>query len=275
MISTNSLSQKLALLATAGLFGLCSAGFAAVPAANPKFNAPLESPLDSRIRYYAYTQDMVYDLTIKAGDQHTHIKLDPDEFITEKPKMGDTTQWRVTGNEKNLYIKAFVPGLATSLSLVTSKRVYQFQFRSSDSVRDTVQMVYFMYPDDEEKFVMQRRQAESSAKLAETAKQEKDSRTLLPPLGLDVSNLTVYELTGDLPFKVRTMFADNKFTYLEVPPNTQDLPAIFITNAENKAVPVNYAVNGGWIIIERVEPVFEMRLGTMKLVAKAVKKDGK
>lgn len=240
-----------------------------------KFNAPIESPLDSRVRYYAYTPDMVFDLTIKSGDQHTHIKLDPDEVLLEKPKMGDTTQWRVTGNEKNLYIKALVPGLSTSLSLVTSKRVYQFQFKSSDSLRDTVQMVYFLYPDDEERFVLQKRQSELSAKLADFAKAEKDKRTLLPSLGMDVANLTVYEVTGDMPFKIRTMFADDKFTYLEIPTNTQDLPAIFILNAENKAVPVNYSVNGGWIIIERVEPKFEMRLGPMRLVAKAVKRDSK
>ena len=238
-----------------------------------RFNAPFESPLDSRIRYYAYTPDIVYDLTVKAGDQHTHIKFDPEETLTEKPKMGDTVQWRVTGNGKNLYVKALVSGLATSFSVVTSKRVYQFQLRSTDSVKDTVQMVYFMYPDDEERLVIQKAQAESSAKFAELSRQEKDSRTLLPALSMDVTNLTIYELTGSLPFKTRAMFADRTHTYLEIPANTQDLPAVFITNADNKAVPVNYAVKDGWIIIERVEPQFEMRLGSMKIIAKAIKKD--
>lgn len=30
----------------------------------------------------------------------THTKLDPDEFITGKPKTVDTIQWRVMGNGK-------------------------------------------------------------------------------------------------------------------------------------------------------------------------------
>ena len=269
------------LLAVAALLGFATvhSSFAAPGQAGPgagreiKFNASTESPLDKRIRWFAYSQDMVYDLVIKASDQHTHIRLAPDEQLTEKPKLGDTTQWRLAGNEKNLYVKALVPGLSTSVSLVTNKRIYQFQMRSSDSVKDTVQMVYFQYPDDEERFEASRREFVAAAAQTVTNRVEREQRTLRPALGVDVQNLTLYELKGDLPFKVRTMFADNKFTYLEVPPNTQDLPAIFITGPDRKAIPVNYTVDGSWIIIERVEPVFEMRLGSLKLVATAIKKD--
>lgn len=263
-----------AALITVGIFGnACAAP--QEKTREIRFNASTESPLDSRIRFFAFSQDKVYDLTIKAADQHTHIRLAPDEYLTEKPKLGDTIQWRMAGNEKNVYIKALVPGLSTSVSLVTNKRVYSLQIRSSDSVADTVQMVYWMYPDDEARFEMQGRINEATAKLAAITQAAKDARTLRPTLGLDVNNLTTYKIEGDMPFKVRTMVADNKFTYLEIPPNTQDLPAIFIPGPDGKAIPVNYAVDGNWITIERVEPVFEMRLGPLKLVATANKRDAK
>jgi type IV secretion system protein TrbG len=224
-------------------------------------SAPFNSPLDSRVKYYAYNADVVYTLPITVG-MHTHIQLAADEVLIEKPKLGETIQWRITGNEHNLYIKALQPNTSTSLTLVTDKRSYQFEIVSTTESSKRIQKAYFTYPDDDEKMELT---------LLSQIKEKKGEGNRLDSLkvapSVDPAQLNFnYTVTGTAAFKPSAVYDDGKFTYFRLPA-TQDLPAIFMLEdgSRNKLSPINYAVKGDQIIIERLAKNFVMKLGKEEL----------
>lgn len=236
-------------------------GALAQQAYSANISAPFNSVLDARVKFFAYNADVVYTLPITVG-MHTHIQLGADEVLIEKPKLGETVQWRVAGNEHNLYIKALQPNVVTSLTLVTDKRVYQFELVSTTLAAKRVQKAYFNYPDDEEQLEL------SLQRQINTVKKESARLDGIKVGGaIDPSRLNFdYVVTGSAPFKPSAIYDDGKFTYFRLPA-TQDLPAIFMLEegSRNKLTPINYAVKGDQIVIERMASTFVMKLGKAEL----------
>lgn len=231
------------------------------PAYVASISAPYNSPLDSRVKFYAYNADVVYTLPITVG-MHTHIQLGADEVLIEKPKLGETIQWRITGNEHNLYIKALQPNTSTSLTLITDKRSYQFEIVSTTESSKRIQKAYFTYPDEDEKMELT---LQHQIKDKKGEGQRLDSlkvSTSVDPAQLNFN----YTVTGTAAFKPSAVYDDGKFTYFRLPA-TQDLPAIFMLEegSRNKLSPINYAVKGDQIIIERMAKNFVMKLGKEEL----------
>jgi type IV secretion system protein VirB9 len=256
----------VALAALAALAG-SGPGLVAAQTLGPGLSVPISGPLDSRVRVFAYSRDVVYTLPVTVG-MHTHIELGPDEVLTEKPKLGETVQWSVSGNEKNLYVKALKERTSTSMTLVTDKRSYQFELVATTSPASRIQKAYFTYPEEEEKFAFERKarvQAEADATQREMQRR-KDQE--LAPAALDPSQLNfAYRVDGDADFKPTAVFDNGTFTWMRLP-KSQDLPAVFMVDADKKLMPVNYTVadrrgNGDrdQIIIERTAPHWVLKLG--------------
>ena len=245
--------------------------FATAPAVAQTLHNPMSvaisGPLDSRIKVYAYSADIVYTLPVSVG-MNTHIEMGSDEQLTEKPRLGETVQWRVAGNEKNLYIKALKPGATTSLSLVTNKRVYEFELVSTTNAASHIAKAYFIYPEDEERFNFERK-AQMDATAA-TARQESNRRKQqeLSPTAIDPSHLNFnYRVEGDADFKPTAIYDNGTFTWMRLP-KSQDLPAVFMVDSDKNLMPVNYTVpdrsgNGDRdsSIIERTSPRWVLKLG--------------
>lgn len=223
-------------------------------------SAPYTSPLDSRIKYYAYTPDVVYTLPVTVG-MHTHIQMGADEKLIEKPNIGETVQWRISGNAHNLYVKALQEDATTSLTLITNKRVYQFELQSTKDATKRVQKAYFTYPDEEQAFdLLVAKQQVAVQKEAERVENIKVSKPV------ESSSLTFYKIEGNASFKPHAVYDDGTFTYFRLP-QIQDLPAIFMLEegTRNKLSPLNYVVKGDQVIIERVAKTFVMKLGKDEL----------
>ncbi len=197
--------------------------------------------LDSRIRVFAYSPDVVYTLPVTVG-MHTHIPLGPDEELIEMPKMGETVQWRVSGNQNNLYIKALKSDTRTSMTLVTDKRTYQFELVATTNAAERIQKAYFSYPDDDERISLsQKARADKKADttLTEDAR-KKDLELSSQPIS--AKSLSFYKVEGTKEFERMNAYDDGRLTYIRMPPGIQDLPALFMVDTENKLVPINYTV---------------------------------
>jgi type IV secretion system protein VirB9 len=221
----------------------------------------IPSPLDARIRYYAFSPDVVYTLPITVG-MHTHLALGPDESLVETPKLGETIQWRISGNSSNLYIKALQPGVRTSLTLITDKRAYQFELVSTNETAQRIQKAYFQYPDEEDQAGL-RYQNLLKAQKREAAKVEEVALSrAVDPADLNFK----YDISGTAAFKPSAVYDDGKFTYFRLP-NTQDLPAIFMAEegSRTKLTPINYAIKGDQVVIERTAKTFVMKLGAAEV----------
>lgn len=222
---------------------------------------PVNSPLDNRVKYYAYTPDVVYDLPITVG-MHTHLALGQDENLIEQPTLGEVIQWRVTGNEKNLYIKALQPNVKTSLTLITNKRTYQFELVSTTDSSKRVHKAYFQYPEVEELLTL-------NAKKIELLKSQDEARiqdlNISQPISVESLNFT-YKVTGEASFKPSVIYDDNKFTYFRLN-GSQDLPAIFILaeGSKNKLIPVNYTIKKDQVIVDRLANVFVLKIGSQEV----------
>ena len=231
----------------------------AAPAPAPAGPASaVASPFDSRIRVFTYSPEVVYNLHCAVG-MTTQIALAPGEGLIEDPHIGDSLQWRVTGGPTNIYIKPVRPDLTTSLSLVTNKRIYQFQLFSGP-MSQFEQMVSFRYPQDEMRLQLREREQQQQM-IAQQAQIVAQQQAPLVSLKIDPSKLDfAYTVKGDAAFRPKNVFDDGHFTYLLMP-HLQDLPAAFLVDNQGNLTLVNYITRGSYLVIERVAPHIALKLG--------------
>lgn len=232
-------------LVTGGLLAMCCQGNAAVSSppnsAVNGLSVAVPGGLDSRIRVFAYSPDVVYTLPVTVG-MHTHIPLGPDEELIEKPKMGETIQWRVSGNQNNIYIKALKADVSTSLTLVTDKRVYQFELVATTRATERIQKAYFVYPDDEEGILLNQQAKTSKRADAAAAEEERKRDQELSPQPISPNNLVFFRVEGNKEYERMHAYDDGRMTFIRMPPGIQDLPALFLVDTDSKLVPINYTV---------------------------------
>lgn len=110
-----------------------------------------EAPVttDSRIKIFVYNENEVYHLTIHHGYQSS-IEFGPSEEV-ETISLGDTYAWKITPVGRRLFIKPLEANVRTNMTIITSKRTYQFDVvcKVPDGKLDE-ELVYvarFYYPD--------------------------------------------------------------------------------------------------------------------------------
>jgi type IV secretion system protein VirB9 len=220
---------------------------------------PIPIPSDSRIVTFTYSPDAIYTVLTAPGTV-THIELATDEGVVEKPALGDTVQWRVSGGPRNLYVKPVRPDVYTTMVLVTNRHTYQFDLRASPVGGKRYQKITFQYPDDEAQVrLAAETAARDAARAVEAEKHRLDSQKLLPEVD-PVSMNFGYSMEGIASFRPSVAFDNGKFTYLRMP-TTQDMPAVFAVDGEGKNTLVNYLQKGSFIEIQRVSPVWRLKLG--------------
>lgn len=268
----SKLVQRFLLALAACVVSLSSP--AASVTRTPDLSVPMPGNLDARIRTYAYTPDVVYTLPVTVG-MHTHVQLGSDERLVELPRLGETVQWRVTGNARNLYIKALRADIRTSLTLVTSKRVYQFELRSTTQPGERIQKAVFNYPDDEDLQALSQsiEMATTAAQVSAERRQEERARQEarkedLAPAPVDAHNLSFYRVEGKEPFSRMHVYDDGVMTWMRMPRGTQDAPAVFEVDHAGKLMPVNYtwadrkdARDPDVIIVDRIASKWMLKLG--------------
>jgi type IV secretion system protein VirB9 len=180
----------------------------------------------------------------------TDIQLQPGETITDVA-MGDTERWMATpassGNPRNpvphLAVKPQALGIATNLTVYTTKHIYHLQLRSRGRA---IQEVEFYYPDE----VLAEMKEAAAAKGGTAADPpEADNARVVKIAAVDPAQLNFsYKIDGaNVPFRPIRAFDDGSHVYIQMAPGmkTSEAPALLIAAGRGTQM-VNYRVDGDY-----------------------------
>ena len=212
---------------------------------------------------FVYAPGGLYQVYAAVG-QVTDIMLQEGETLSDSGAVaaGDTVRWVIgeaasgTGPSRRTHIlvKPTDPGIRTNLVINTDRRTYHVELRSTPATY--MASVGWSYPQDE--LIAVRSRIEAATVVANTQVQ-----TGIDPARLDFA----YRLTGaNPPWKPVQVFDDGAKTYLLFPQDIaqSELPPLFLIGEKNKAELVNYRVSGRYMVVDRLFPIAELRLGTKK-----------
>ncbi|MFZ4125904.1 MAG: TrbG/VirB9 family P-type conjugative transfer protein [Rickettsiales bacterium] len=106
---------------------------------------------DSRIKTFVYNENEVFNVTTHYGYQ-ANVEFGNKEEI-ETVSVGDRVGWQIVPAGRRLFIRAMEEKAHTNMTIVTNKRAYQFDLRSSesDAVYGSEELTYvvrFFYPEE-------------------------------------------------------------------------------------------------------------------------------
>jgi type IV secretion system protein VirB9 len=246
------------------LFG--SIGFAASVSAQLDAD-PL--PGDPRLVVFSYDANNSYRVYTRPMAS-THIELGNEERV-RMLALGDTAGWITAARDNHIFIKPRYPNVSTSGTLITTRRTYQFVFRSTQDGGRWYQRVTFQFPEDlaieaadADRLKWMTPDAARSTAMAEAdgtsgqAVSQRRSALAVTPEQLNFN----YEIEGSADFRPLNVFDDGVSTYVQLRPGAQDIPAVFrLVNGPRDIELLEYTLKGGSIVIPRVLGAGLLKLG--------------
>lgn len=217
-------------------------------------------PGDSRLVQFEYDADQTY-LILSRPKALTDIHFGPDEKVLTVA-AGDTNGWELTrtANQKHLFVKPKFDNTETSATVLTDKRSYQFVLRSTSAGSKWYQRVTWQYGNTVVLDV---------ADIAVTAKESLPAevqRSVNAGPGFTPENMTFgYQVVGQAEFAPTMVFDDGKFTWIKMPSNIQELPALFALVDGGDVQLINYVVkegrDGNYLVAQSVVQSGLLKLG--------------
>jgi type IV secretion system protein VirB9 len=212
---------------------------------------PVRGLVDSRIRIAAYNGDEVYRLRGFVGYQ-IDLEFEPGETFTGLG-AGDLEGLSFVGQDNHLFLKPKAARVATNLTVLTSRRHYQFDYialsqRPAADDRDVIYALRFTY-------------APPAAQSAADAAAKRLDSQLENASGKRPQN-TDYWYCGQPALRPVAASDDGVHTRLRFAANS-DLPAIFVRNEDGSESLLNYSMDTGDIIVHRVAKQYILRRGKL------------
>jgi type IV secretion system protein VirB9 len=211
--------------------------------------APAKGSVDARIRTAAYDSSEVYRLRGFVGYQ-IDLEFEPGETFVGLGS-GDLEGLAFVGQENHLFLKPKASRVATNLTVLTSRRHYQFDYTASSKRPGDDELIYalrFTYAPSSAKFA-----AESAAKRLDS---QLESASNARTRNID------YWYCGERTLRPTSASDDGVHTRLTFAANS-DLPAIFVRNADDSESLLNFSVDAGDVVIHRVAQRFILRRGKL------------
>jgi type IV secretion system protein VirB9 len=207
--------------------------------------AALAATPDARIRVLPYAADEVYRLKGYVGYQ-IDLEFEPGETFVGLG-TGDLDSLTFAAQENHLFLKPRAGGIDTNLTILTTRRAYHFDYSGSErhpdpALGDVVYVLRFSYPP-----------------ASEAA--ERIERRLASAPAQRWHNLD-YAYCGSPQLKPQAAWDDGIQTRLRFAPQ-QELPAIFARNDDGSESLVNFAVERGELVVQRVARRFILRRGRL------------
>lgn len=242
---------------------------------------------DTRLVQFPYDADNTY-LVLAKPKAVTHLQFAEDEAI-QSVAAGDTQSWELTPtkNRHHIFVKPKYENLETSVTVLTSKRTYQFVLKSTGDGRKWYQRVNWLYGTD---LILEDESVEAAGQdpVTKQAPPSDDQGITVAgpgqqhggqmhragaenpagglPVGLKPTDLKFgYEISGDAPFKPLVAFDNGKFTYLGMPPAMQEMPALFAVIDGSDFALVNYTIEGNYMVAQRLLDVAILKLGKQEV----------
>ncbi|MGA2562424.1 MAG: TrbG/VirB9 family P-type conjugative transfer protein [Steroidobacteraceae bacterium] len=220
---------------------------------------PMQSThVDNRVRNVVYDADEIYRLRGYVGYQ-IDLEFEPGEIFVGLG-AGDVEAVGFAAQDNHLFVKPKASRVRTNLTVLTTRRVYQFDYavtppNASDG--DRSEMVYtfrFVYPAPT---------AFRTATTDRTADAVLDRSNEKHPANRD------YWYCGITALQPVAAFDDGVHTHLRFNPRAE-VPAVFVRNDDGTESLLNFNMQEGELVIHRIARRFVIRRG--KLVGCIVNK---
>ena len=207
---------------------------------------------DRRIRVVRYSADRVYRLRGYVG-----YEIDLQFALRERVRgigVGDAKGITFGAAKNNLFIKPRAAHVSTNLTVLTNRRTYLFAYTAGPApagrgIHDAVYAMRFEYTHVRaQRRVLAARRARVNEALGAAAK--------LAPRNYD------YWYCGASSLKPVAAWDDGVETHLTFGARA-DLPAVFVRNADGSDSLVNFNVESGTMIVQRVAKRFILRRGIL------------
>ena len=214
---------------------------------------PKGGPLDARIKNVDYNASDVVKIVGHYG-YSTDIEFASDERVQDIA-LGDSLAWEVAPAGSHLFVKPREDNAVTNATVVTNKRVYQLSLdarhaKGVSGARSAGMFfeVHFRYPDDQ-------------AALARAQRAQSDQARLLAKLDANPKPVNWnYYACGERVLWPTEVYDDGRFTYLRFA-NAQEIPAIFIINADQTESLVNGEMRGDQYVVQTTARKLVLRRG--------------
>lgn len=218
-------------------------------------------PYETRLQKFVYDQDRSYEILTRPMSA-TNIQLAPDEKMVAFP-MGDTSMWEIGSVGNNVFIKPKFERLVNPATLVTNKHSYQLLLKSGTSDGIWYQRIQW-----EDRTPLASLNMNMNTNMVQSALENSVDEKLKPVVTLksesdrgdssdtyDISSSSLkdlnfeYSVEGDASFKPSQVFNDGRFTWLQMPKENQNLPAVFIKLGNELALS-NFVIKGRYIVVQ-------------------------
>lgn len=244
-----------------------------------KVKPPVED--DRRIKTLVYDEEKIFKLTTAYGLQSS-IEFEKGESV-DTISMGDSVGWQVTPAGRRVFIKPLQDGLFTNMTIITTRRIYQFDLESrpySKGKKDPgiSYLVKFTYAD---------MSAGAMRFASEPARQAAPVMPVMPqplppaaaprplrPLPPQASSLPPipksfsqqknfnYTLTGSPELEPLKIFDDGSSTFFKFKDGMKASPSFMAMGAGGSVVPVIARKSGGYMIVDRIAQGFKISSGS-------------
>ena len=210
---------------------------------------PQAGPGDPRITVARYEPDQGYRLRGIVGYQ-IDIEFAPGERFVGLGS-GDVAGLAFSGVRNHLFLKPKATDVATNITVLTNRRTYQFAYtvektQSGLRPRGPIYVLEFQYPP-------RRHDVGAAARRLD--------RTLRSGVAGAVRN-TDYWYCGDPSLEPTAAWDDGVHTHLRFPAHAP-MPAIFVGNDDGSESLLNFSIDRGVVILDRIARRFVLRRGRL------------
>jgi type IV secretion system protein VirB9 len=234
-------------------------GLALVASASPAAVVPSPGVTDPRVREVEYDAAQVVRLTGYVG-YHIHVELGPDETFVALG-AGDAAAVDVAAEGPHVMLKPKAARVATNLTLVSSRRVYHFEYRTYEAqppMQSAIFALRFRYPETSVEVTPAATPAFTSGGSVLAASLATTAPSVAVPRPVNAE----YWYCGSAWLRPQAASDDGVQTRLTF--NARgEWPAIFVRNEDGSEALVNFHAEGTTAVLHRVARTFVLRRGTL------------
>lgn len=238
-------------------------------------NAAVPMPLDARLVTFNFDRDYDYPVLMRP---FTMVHL---EFAAGETLKGyyasDTSASRWTfkpaRTKRDLFVMSKGDNLLNTATIITNLRTYQVTFVSASKGSYYKRVNWAADPDQDSAVAgldtfggngpmpaspngpMGSAEWDAPAPAVRSASSSRADHGGRPADIVDISKANFdYRVEGSAPFKPAMVFDDGKFTWIQLPADVQEIPAIFALGADGTAELVNFTVRRNYFVVQRLFP---------------------
>jgi len=239
---------------------LCAAMLALVllPGAAVAAVVPPPGVVDARVREVEYREGEVVRLAAAVG-YHIHLELEPGETFVALG-AGDAAAVDIAAEGRHVMLKPKAVRVATNLTLVSSRRVYHFEYRTYEAQPPMQAAIYalrFRYPQVPVEGSPAATLAFSSVSTPVASATEVEA----PPVAVRAENRD-YWYCGS-PWLRPTAVSDDGVQTRVSFSDRGEWPAMFVRNEDGSESLVNLHAEGTTAVVHRLARVFVLRRGQL------------